>query len=197
MTRTTQLRRMKSFVHDGALAAREVADATKILGIDPSGVIRVSFPSEGTDPSWYPQNTIAASRRMSQVYFRLYLFETALRRLVESVLTGTKGPGWFDVAVPESVKKEAERKRSEEGMARFHAARGPELLDYLSLTDLRKVIEANWDDFEPRLYQKEWALGKLEELRLTRNAMAHMGEVSDDDLARLDVVIRDWNIQAA
>jgi len=134
---------------------------------------------------------------MTQVYFRLYLFESKLKRLVESILSQADRDGWFEHYVPEPVRKEAARKRAEEGMAKFHAARGSEKLAYLSISDLRRVVEANWVLFESRLYQKDWALGKLEELRLTRNAMAHMGDVSDDDLIRIDVILRDWNIQTA
>ncbi len=58
-----------------------------------------------------------------------------------------------------------------------------------------KVIEENWVEFEPILFQTHWSIGKLQELRLTRNSVAHMGEVTDDDIARLDLVIRDWNHQ--
>jgi len=197
MPLVSRLARVKRFVSDGALAVAELQETSKTLGLDPAGVVAVSFASEATDPSWYPQEDITSARRMTQVYFRLYLFESKLKRLVESILSQADRDGWFEHYVPEPVRKEAARKRAEEGMAKFHAARGSEKLAYLSISDLRRVVEANWVLFESRLYQKDWALGKLEELRLTRNAMAHMGDVSDDDLIRIDVILRDWNIQTA
>jgi hypothetical protein len=132
---------------------------------------------------------------MSPVYFRLYLFENKLRRFVEEVLVESKGPGWFEVAVEEKVRKEAKRKFDEEGAARFHGHRGDDLPSYLGVSDWMKIIEDNWAEFEPLLFKTHWSLGKLQELRLIRNSVAHMGEVTDDDIARLDLVIRDWNHQ--
>ena len=114
---------------------------------------------------------------------------------MEGVLRDSRGADWFERSVPERMRKEAARKQKEEGAARFHGHRGPDLPVYLGVSDWMKVIEENWGDFEPVLFQSHWSLGKLQELRLTRNSVAHMGEVTDDDIARLDLLIRDWNRQ--
>lgn len=167
----------------------------KQLGIGTDDLVRTSLPTEATDPTWYSAELVVAARRMSEVYLRLYLFENKLRDLVETVLREARGDGWFNDCVTEPMRKEAARRKSEDGSARFHRARGDDLVDYLSVPDFAKIIEDNWKEFEDLLYRKSWASGKLEELRLTRNATAHMGLVSDDDLQRLDILLRDWNRQ--
>jgi hypothetical protein len=196
LTDPEPMRKIKQFVFEGVLAGKEVQHVAKNLGLGESDLLTTSLASESTDPSWYAQDLVVAARRMSQVYFRLYLFENKVTQMVDRVLSESKGDGWFQTGVvPEPIVKEATRRREAEGMARFHRRQGDKLVDYVSLPDLGKIIEANWTDFETILYRKEWMLGKFEDLRLIRNATAHMGEVSDDDLDRLDVILKDWNRQ--
>lgn len=193
---TDPMREIKRFVFEGVLASKEVQQVGKNLGLGETDLVATSIASESTDPSWYPQDLVVAARRMAQVYFRLYLFENKVTRMVDRVLTESKGDNWFEPpTVPKPIVTEATRRREEAGMARFHTPRGDKMIDYVSLPDLGKIIEANWADFELILYRKEWMLGKFEDLRLIRNATAHMGEVSNDDLARLDVILKDWNRQ--
>lgn len=195
MTRTSLLRQFRHFTFEGALATRELQSEGKRLGLRAAELVTVATTNETLDPTWYSPDLVAAARRMSPVYVRLYLFENKLRRFVEGVLRDSRGADWFERSVPERMRKEAARKQKEEGAARFHGHRGPDLPAYLGVSDWMKVIEENWGDFEPVLFQSHWSLGKLQELRLTRNSVAHMGEVTDDDIARLDLLIRDWNRQ--
>lgn len=187
--------RFKVFFMDGLLTVRELEELGKTFDLGGKAFVSTSLPSESTDPSWYGSEVIEDAKRMAQVYFRLYLFENKVRRFIEKVMAETHGEKWFEQKAPPQIKKEALRRQEEEGMARFHQPRGDGLLHYVSLPDLGKIISENWDDFEPMLYRKEWVMAKFEDLRLTRNAVAHMGAVSPDDLARLDVILRDWNRQ--
>jgi hypothetical protein len=188
---------VKKLVFDGILASRDLEDLSKSLPTHGQPLIaRTSF-TESTDPSWYPVSLVAAASRMADVYYRLYLFENQARRLIESVLEESKGPNWWETCVDKQVRDKASFIRKEEAEAKFHHPRGDKLIDYVSMPDLGKIIEQNWGDFEDILFRKEWALGKFEELRLTRNAMAHMSDVSPDDLVRLDVILKDWNQQVA
>jgi HEPN superfamily Swt1-like protein len=186
---------VKRLVFDGILASKDLEELARTLPTQTGPLVSSETSEEATDPSWYPAPLVAAANRVSRAYYRLYLFENQVRRLIESVLLEAKGAAWWEDCVPEPVRNEAVRKRDEEGGARFHHPRGDKLIDFASLRELGKIIEQNWGDFEDILYRKEWVLGKLEELRLTRNAIAHMSDVAEDDLSRLDMILKDWNRQ--
>lgn len=188
---------VKRVVFDGILASRDLEDLSKSLPTQGQPLVTLTSVTESTDPSWYPAPMVAGATRMSAVYYRLYLFENKIRRLIESVLDESKGVDWWNTSVPDPIPRNAEFRRNEEAEAKFHHPRGDKLIDYVTLPEMAKIIEHNWSDFEDILYRKEWALGKFEELRLTRNAMAHMSDVSEDDLERLDVILKDWNQQVA
>jgi hypothetical protein len=189
-----ELSDIRKFVMDGVLAAREVQDVGRSMDLQGSELVKLSAPTESTDPSWYPNHIVVAARRMASVYLRLYLFENQVRDLIAKVLSEARGPEWV-TTLPDPILREANRRRTEDGVAKFHQPRGDALLNYVSLTDLGKIIDQNWAEFEDVLYTRAWVSAKFEDLRLTRNAVAHMGDVSDEDLQRLDIILRDWNRQ--
>jgi hypothetical protein len=187
--------KLKKFVFDGILAAKDVQDVARSIQTE-TDLIRLATLEEATDPAWYAQDLVAAAHRCAPVYYRLFLFENKVRRLFETVLTEAKGPDWFNsTAVESRIRESARNRMEEEGAARFHGRRGGRLLSYVMLNDLGKIIDDNWKEFEDVLYRRDWVKGKFEDLRLTRNAVAHMADVGDDDLERLDVILRDWNRQ--
>ncbi len=192
--RSPGVNHVKRFVFDGILATMDLQDLSRGMGSEAS-LIRTSTLEEATDPSWYPTELVDAARRSTSGYYRLFLFENKVRRLVERVLSESKGERWFDRCVPEPIRKSAERQMEQEGAARFHGRRGGKLLNYVYLTELLEIIDANWEDFKEVLYRQDWVRGKFAELRLTRNAVAHMGDLEDDDLDRLNLILRDWNRQ--
>ncbi|HEX9429264.1 MAG TPA: Swt1 family HEPN domain-containing protein [Candidatus Bathyarchaeia archaeon] len=195
MIGTTSMEDVKKFVLDGALASKEVQDVGKTIDLGGAQLVTDALPAESTDPSWYPQELIVDARRMAQCYVRLYLFENKVRQMTDTVLSESHGTDWFDNVVDSGIHKEAVRRQEEIGTARFHGRRASKPLDFVGLPDLGRIIVDNWPDFEDILYRKEWVTSRFEDLRLIRNATAHMGAVSDDDLHRLDVILRDWNRQ--
>jgi hypothetical protein len=185
---------VKKFWVDGLLTSHEILDVERELALE-EDIIILSNPTESTDPDWYPADMLASAKRSAAAYLRLFLFENKVRQLIERVLLEAKGITWFDIAVPKEVKDEALRIKSKEETAKFHSHRGDSLLYYVNLPDLGKIIEENWSEFEDILFKKGWVIGKFEELRLTRNSISHMCEISMDDIERLDMILRDWNRQ--
>jgi hypothetical protein len=189
-----ELNRVKRFVFDGILASKDLQDVARGMGPE-TDLIRLSTLEEATDPAWYPAELVVSAGRSTRVYYRLYLFENKVRRLIERVLSESKGADWYETSVPGPVKEKAQDVMEREGMARFQGPRGANPLSYCFLSDLGKIIDANWADFEEVMYRRDWAMGRFEDLRLIRNAIAHMSEVAEDDQNRLDIILRDWNRQ--
>lgn len=194
-----EMAEIRRLVSDGIFATRELSEIGKRIGPTESELVKTSTVTEANDPSYYSTELLARARVMSEAYFAFYLFENKVRALVSEVLREAKGPGWFDEpgVVPDQVKLEAKRRIDEEGEARFHAHRGEGPLCYVGLPDLGRIIDTNWSEFSNILYRREWIQGKFEDLRLTRNAIAHMGDLSSSDLERVEIIIKDLNKQIA
>lgn len=187
-----EIEKVKGFVFNGLLTSRELEELGETLLQLDSPLVNIPDPTDSTDPSWYPPDLVEAAQRMTQVYFRLYLFENQARRLIRSVMEEAKGPDWFNNHAPDGLRTRVQKRQEAEEYARFHSQRGDDSLEFLTLPELGRIIEHNWEEFADILYRREWMLSKFEELRLTRNATAHMGVVADDDLKRLDVILNDW-----
>jgi len=50
----------------------------------------------------------------------------------------------------------------------------------------------NWEYFEPHIISLEWAQQIIKTLERSRNVIMHSGDLSDQDLARIGTLIRDW-----
>ena len=95
--------------------------------------------------------------------------ENALRNLIAEILESTLGARWLEESGIVTERLELLRKRKEEEEKRRPLQRPDErLLYYADLSDLRKVIEKHWDQFQPILRDKrefEVFFDKLEDFR--------------------------------
>ena len=187
-------KRIRNFLFDGITIARDLERVGATLG-DDGGLVELAEETDATDATWYTEVALERAKRCARVYYRLHLFENSVRSLIDDVLREGVGDDWFEKCVDPATIKRSSRIHEAEGAARFHSSRGDEDLNYVGFPDLCTIITDNWEHFEELLYQKDWVIGKFNDLRLTRNSIAHMGDVSENDLQRLDLHLADWNQQ--
>jgi len=87
-----------------------------------------------------------ASDRMTEFYQIFYILENEIRDFVASILQETTEADWWDVCVPEEVKKYAtqnKNRESKEGLP----PRSQRLIDYTTFGHLGEIIKSNWDEF--------------------------------------------------
>ncbi|QNJ91358.1 hypothetical protein HZU40_24600 [Mycolicibacterium fluoranthenivorans] len=102
--------------------------------------------------------------------------ETALRQLLDAVMSPLNGADWFEGQVTAEKllqleeRRETERKKRE---ARGVAATPDALTAYADLFTLRSVCEKNWQRVEPALGKKAETGTLLKRLDDLRNAIAH------------------------
>lgn len=123
-------------------------------------------------------------KRVLHTYARLWQLETWLRRMVYVELRAAKGNAWLSELCGDSHRQR--------DLSLTHMPT-PErdLLSYMQLPSLCKVIEKNWELFGCYLPPKSIWMGKLEEIIQIRHRVAHFRKGHVDDLNRVRQFLRD------
>lgn len=137
-------------------------------------------------------NDLAAGMRMGTVYAAITAFERAARRFIEKVLQGEHGENWWEDKVSEKIRKFAEQRRDDEDRVKWHGTRGDDPLTYTDLDHLSKIIQQNWEDFEPHVRRVDWMTAIFGNVERSRNVIMHSGFLDDSDVERVGMNIRDW-----
>jgi hypothetical protein len=140
----------------------------------------------------FPLDARLAARRMGAVYELLYCLENSMRQLIESTLREALSPeNWWE-GVPDTIRKSADKRRADDARALWHGPRGESPLLYVDFPQLAEVILARWSDFEDLIGDRQWIERYFEEMNRSRRALAHTGALSDFDVERMEMRIREW-----
>ncbi|MGN6605773.1 MAG: Swt1 family HEPN domain-containing protein [Jatrophihabitans sp.] len=129
---------------------------------------------------------------MGDVYELLYCLENSIRELIESTLREAFAENWWADGVDDAIRKSAEKRRDDDAKARWHGPRGESLLSYVDFPQYADIILRQWVYFEALLGDRAWVQYYFEELNRTRRALAHTGRLTEADVERMEVRIRDW-----
>jgi thymidylate synthase len=150
--------------------------------------IKQSFPFDLMDDDF-----IASAEKMSSVYSAIAAFENSARKFIQDRLLEEFGADWWDKAVSEAVRKEAQKRKDEEAQHRYHGSRGTSMIFYTQMGDLVSIIQAKWQEaFEDHLPSIDWARQIFKAVERSRNVIMHAGELSMNDVQRVGMNIRDW-----
>lgn len=200
-----QIADVRGLVQGGATAARP---ATTSAGRRPRRVrtasrgvaMTIGTEKYGAIPGLKTIHATEAKAMAERVYPYLYVFENSLRDLIELVLRANYGDDWWNVAVPAKVREAAEDLKQQEKKDTFHGKRGRRDIDYLLLTQLWKIVNHKWPDFEPLFPPgKHWVQSIIEnDMNVSRRPIAHMNPLEDDDIKNVESTFRKWvrNLQA-
>lgn len=141
----------------------------------------------------FSPNARLQARRMGEIYELLYCLENSVRELVESTLSEALGADkWWNGGVDPSIRRAAERRKQDDLKARWHGPRGASLLNYVDFPQYADIIAARWDAFEPLLGDLDWVTYYFGEMNRTRRALAHTGSLTELDVDRLRLRVREW-----
>jgi hypothetical protein len=154
----------------------------------------------GAIPGLKASHATEAKAMAEKVYPYLYVFENSVRDLIELVLKAKYGDDWWNTAVPGKVRDAADELKEQEKKDTYHGKRGRRDLDYLLLTQLWKIINHKWKDFEPLFPPgKHWVQSMIEnDMNVSRRPIAHMNPLDKDDIKNVEQAFRKWvrNLQA-
>lgn len=146
------------------------------------------------DRIYYPQfserlRNEAASMAANYVIF--YCLENSIRELIVQRLEEESGADWWDKAVPENVRKNAEGNRKKE-IATGVTPRSADLIDYSNFGELGEIIKTNWEIFGDMFRDVRAVEKVLSNLNTLRAPIAHCKALAEDEVLRLHLGLRDW-----
>jgi|SRR5579872_1771778 len=143
------------------------------------------------------ETLVEEARKMATVYAAIAAWENSVRKLVSTVLLEEFGENWWATHVAQAIRDNAEKRKQDEEKTRWHAQRGEDLIYYTELGDLVKTIRKNenWPKFEPFLGDQDWVSTIFDSVEHSRNVIMHSGTLTQSDVQRLGIHLRDWVAQ--
>lgn len=145
------------------------------------------------DEAYYPQVSSvvrAEASAMAGHYELFYCLENFMREMVTSRLLASHGEQWWDKAVPEPVRQNVQKNYERERESGI-TLRSTEMIDYTTFGELGEIIQQNWDVFSDTFKNKKALVRILSGLNLLRAPIAHCSLLSDDEVVRLRLGLKD------
>jgi hypothetical protein len=182
------------FVVKNAVITSELLDVLKPLRKD-SEKSELEKITDRLVSDYIEQIDLAIQRnaeRMAEFYKIFYMLENDIRVLVESTLEEAKGVEWWST-VPQEVRDNAQKNREREANEGL-PPRSQKMIDYTTFGELGEVIKQNWDVFAGIFSgsNKNRVLRVINRLNLARGPIAHCGLLTEDEVVRLKLTVRDW-----
>lgn len=159
-------------------------------GTERTGV-QISANVKIVDP-YLPRAMIEEARKMATVYPVVYVFENSVRSLILNVMGTKYGDGWFESKVSGRVQKTVKERMDNEDRNRWHGKRRNHPIFYTDIEDLKSLIDINWVDFADIFPNQVWVKGKIDEIEMSRNTIAHNNPLEERDITRLKITLEDW-----
>lgn len=144
---------------------------------------------------YYPQFEQAIRSEaavMSRYYEVFYCLENAIRQLISETMIDAEGVNWWNSGkVPATITKEVGdriQREVDSGMTQ----RSEHDIDYTTFGELSIIITSNWNHFSTILSSRRAVERVMHNLNLLRGPIAHCCPVSDDEMLRLQLAVKDW-----
>lgn len=134
----------------------------------------------------------AGSLYMQRCYRLLFVLENVVREFVQEVLEELDKDQWFEKRASLPMKKKVEDRKATESKNQWHTGRNAHPIYYLDFADLALLIQTHWTDFKDLIPTQSWAVSRLQDAERSRNVIAHTNVLSDEEVVRLEMHVRDW-----
>lgn len=144
----------------------------------------------GEIPPLTPTETDKADN-MADVYYKFYVIENSLRKLIIKVLKNHHGDNWWDDpnVIPPNIQNAASKNIADEqakGIP-WHGRRGKNVhpIYYIYFAQLGEVIRKNWENFKDIL-DEDLLKVMMRDLNLSRNILMHCNPLTKSDVDNLN-----------
>lgn len=183
---------VRSFGMSGYLITEELKKVEQQFGIELGHTRNLEDASAVQYYPQFEQEVRAEAAEMSQHYELIYCLEQSIRKLITETLHDAVGADWWNSGkIPEEIHKQvgaSVQREAESGMTR----RSDALLDYTTFGELSVIITSNWDLFKTILKNQRAVTRVLNNLNLLRGPVAHCCPISQDEIERLRLSVKDW-----
>jgi hypothetical protein len=154
-------------------------------------------PPEESDGQqhYYPQfeQTVRAeAATMAKHYEVFYCLEQSIRKLIGETLQEAEPSGWWESGrVPGDITKavaDLVQKEVDSGVTR----RSEDPIDYTTFGQLAVIINTNWDVFATIFTSRRAVEKVMSSLNMLRGPIAHCSPMTEDEVDRLALTVKDW-----
>lgn len=185
--------RIRSFGMSGLLINEELREVERRLNLELGHGSSNRADEEASE--YYPQFEGAVreeAAKMSKHYEVFYCLEISIRKLVSETLADSFGADWWNgTSVPQRIKDDV-RDRVQKELDSGVTRRSDDLLNYTTFGELSVLITTNWTLFEPIFNSRRAVERIMSSLNLLRGPIAHCCPISDDEVDRLRLTVKDW-----
>jgi len=149
---------------------------------------------EQSDEGYYPQFAHALRQEASAMgkhYEVFYCLEKTIRKLIAETLASQHGENWWATSVPEPIRNNV-RDNMQRELDSGVTLRSEEEIDFTTFGELGEIVRGNWNDFDT-IFSSQKAFTKImTSLNILRAPIAHCCPLSEDEILRLGLAVRDW-----
>lgn len=183
---------IRSFGMSGYLITDEIKHLETNLGIN-LGHSPNAVADEKAE--YYPQFEQAVrteAANMSGHYELFYCLEKSIRKLISETLTESAGTNWWDSGkIPPNIVKEVSD-RTQREIDNGVTLRSEEPIDYTTFGELSVIITSNWEIFATIFSSRRAVEKVMSSLNVLRGPIAHCCPMSEDEIVRLKLAVKDW-----
>jgi hypothetical protein len=182
---------LRSFGMSGLILTEELKGVEQKFSIELGHVPRASQQSATDYYPQFEQSVREEAAQMAQHYELFYCLELGIRKLITEAMEEAAGADWWDEKTPQQIRDEVKRLRKAEvdsGVTR----RSDRAIDYTTFGQLSVIISSNWPMFEPILKSPRAVEKVMSSLNLLRGPIAHCCPLSEDEIDRLHLTVKDW-----
>lgn len=183
---------IRSFGMTGYLITDEIKNIERRYSVE---LGHASTSASDDEVDYYPQfeqSVRSEASDMSKHYETFYCLEKSIRKLISETLKDSDGENWWDSGrVPSNICKDVGDRAQREidsGMTR----RSDQPIDYTTFGELSVIITSNWDLFATIFSSRRAVEKVMSSLNLLRGPIAHCCPISDDEIVRLRLTVKDW-----
>lgn len=161
--------------------------------------IKVDKSIDSISEPLLPGAIIRDAKKMATVYPLIYVFENSIRNFIDLCMTQSFGSNWWEEKIEnhpylkKSIADIVNGRKKQEDSNRFHSRRGAHSIYYTDLPDLRLIIEQFFPEIKKYINQrKSFIENMIETINLSRQIIAHNNPISDQDINRIKINLKDW-----
>lgn len=183
---------IRSFGMSGMMISDDLKSVETKYGLELGHVMRGDIASQ---TEYYPQfeNAVKVEAfQMAKHYELFYCLEQSIRKLITEALHEGEGAAWWDSGkIPPAIVNDVrDRVRKEEDSGVTPRSDAP--IDYTTFGELAVIITSNWELFRTIFSSRRAVEKVMNSLNVLRGPIAHCCPLSEDEVDRLHLTVKDW-----
>ncbi|MCE5264930.1 MAG: hypothetical protein LLG97_15540 [Deltaproteobacteria bacterium] len=131
------------------------------------------------------------AKEMARHYEVFYCLEKSIRNLIVQIMKENYSDNWWELKVRDEIKKNVDLNIKREAESGF-TERSELKIDYTTFGELTLIVQDNWDAFSG-LFKNAKAFAKImASLNQLRGPIAHCCPLAEDEIVRLNLLVKDW-----